>query len=263
MKDSLQWQNIWKCDYRGKAPFLNAGNTGHNPGKMQSDGKNKITEEIKMDIVTQKKVDQLVEIKDRIAELSTEKAKIEGYFLVKAEEEIKNTKVKTVSYVGNYGNRVAVTMADSLNILSPENLDEIFLDDYDKYVSERITYKIDPGMATTLKNICLGRMNRTTIKEVLDELKLESGVRSVIDKKVKGIKFDKDKQVLIDIAGLDEETAEHFAYFVKEAATWENLMKMILTTGYGDIREPDSVIKVIKDTMEAKEIQKVTVTAGK
>lgn len=83
-------------------------------------------------------------------------------------------------------------------------------------------------------------------------------------KKLKGINFDKDKENLINYAGLSEADASDTAYLINEAAAWENMCTFIKVNNDGKISDEiiaDVITKVNSAVNVSREI-KTKITVG-
>ena len=89
-------------------------------------------------------------IKQKIAELKAEADGIEAEFLKAMESDLEDTKYKSVSYSDGEGNKVTATEAESLKVIYPSFLKNIFGAAYKDVVTEEVSYKVSAGAARML-----------------------------------------------------------------------------------------------------------------
>lgn len=204
-------------------------------------------------------VDKLVRVKEEIELLNKEKALYEVAILTKAEEDLKNTKVKTVHYEGNSGHRVTATQAASVKVIYPSYLPAIFGNAYGDIVKEEKTYKLADPAKRMLSGLYLQDYTKLTIDEVIDNMELEGIVKAALKKKLKGAKFETDKKNLMTIAKMDEQSAETFAYFIMEAAVWSNFKKLMQAGGKDNPADIDRALELIDGAVVVDESTKIMV----
>lgn len=212
---------------------------------------------IKDDAETMAKVNKLCRIKQQIDELKKEAEEIEGYFLTLAEDALADTKVKSVKYPGAAGNLVNASFTTSTKVMYPSVLKELLGDAYKDVIKEETTYKLTEPGKRMLAGIYLRQYTQTTIQKIINEITEDFDTRAALMKKCRGIKFDTDKKALMTIAGLLEKDAEHYAYFISEAACWEQFAKLISISKYKDNIE--LAIEKIDAAVVATETPKVEV----
>ena len=174
------------------------------------------------------KVKRYAEIKSEIAELKSEADGIEADILKAAESDLSDTKFKSAVYSDVTGNTITVTNADSVKLVYPSMLKEIFGKAYGDVVKEDITYTLsDPA-----KRLLSAVYNKEYIKDgsvsqILDGLGLDDKSRKALEKKLKGAKYETDVKNLMQLGGLDEKSAQENAYLVSEAVAWQNFIKLL------------------------------------
>lgn len=88
--------------------------------------------------------------------------------------------------------------------------------------------------------------------------------KKVLLKKLKGINFDKDKENLINFAGLSEEDASDAAYLVAEAAAWEQICTFIKVNNNGTISSEilNDIITKVNSAICVSRGMKTEISAG-
>lgn len=144
------------------------------------------------------KVKRYAEIKAEISELKSEADGIEADILKASEADLQDTKFKSAVYSDNAGNAITVTNADNVKLVYPTMLKEIFGKAYGD------------------------------VAKILDGLGLDDKSRKVLEKKLKGAKYETDVKNLMQLGGLDEKAAQENAYLVSEAVAWQNLKRLLM-----------------------------------
>lgn len=172
------------------------------------------------------------EIKQEIAALKSEADGIEAEFLKAMEADLEDTKYKSVSYSDGEGNKVTATEADSLKVVYPTYLKNIFGAAYKDVVTEETSYKLSAGavrMLTALYNRDFIR--DSSVEELVGTLGLDDKSEKTLLKKLKGKKFDTDVKNLMKFGGLDELAAKENAFLVSEICIWDEFMKLMELSG--------------------------------
>ena len=209
------------------------------------------------DEITQK-ADRLAIIKQAIKGLNNEKDELEGYFLKLADEGLKNTKLKTVEYYGTGNNKIIATMAQNLNVIYPSFLKKVFGEAYGDVITEETKYKVNAAATRMLNGIWLKNFTKTSIAEIVNQMPVDDKTKQALLKKLKGAKFESDKKNLIAIAGFEEKDAEEYAYFISEAAVWENFRRLMKARGLTEENEAE-FIDWIDGAVVVEETPKITV----
>lgn len=209
-----------------------------------------------------KNADRLAQIKCSIAELKKEQSELEGYFLKISTAELENTKTKTVAYLGSGANRIVATMAESLKMVYPSYLKSIFGDAYNDVVTEETKYKLSAPATRMLIGLWSNNYTEMTVAEIINQLPVNDKTKKTLAKKVKGAKFETDKKNLISIGGLDEKTAEEYAYFISEAAIWENFLRLMKINKKATSEDIAEALKLIDGAVVVEETPKITIEVG-
>ena len=170
------------------------------------------------------------EIKAKMAELKLEADMIEAEFLKDMEDDLKDSKYKSVEYSDGSGNRVTLTEADSLKIVYPSYLEHIFGTAYDDVVTTEVKYKLNAGANRMLTAIYNGEYLRGgTVGELVGTLGLDDKTQKALLKKLKGKSFDTDVKNLVKLGGLSEEDAKENAYlnWDMESSTVTDFMNIV------------------------------------
>ena len=201
------------------------------------------------------------EIKAKMAELKLEADMIEAEFLKDMEDDLKDSKYKSVEYSDGSGNRVTLTEADSLKIVYPSYLEHIFGTAYDDVVSTEVKYKLNAGANRMLTAIYNGEYLRGgTVGELVGTLGLDDKTEKALLKKLKGKSFDTDVKNLIKLGGLSEEDAKENAYLVSEICAWEEFMKLLKLNGKDTEQDIAEALRWVDGAVTVEQTAKIKIT---
>lgn len=201
------------------------------------------------------------EIKAKMAELKLEADMIEAEFLKDMEDDLKDSKYKSVEYSDGNGNRVTLTEADSLKIVYPSYLEHIFGTAYDDVVSTEVKYKLNAGANRMLTAIYNGEYLRGgTVGELVGTLGLDDKTEKALLKKLKGKSFDTDVKNLVKLGGLTEEDAKENAYLVSEICAWEEFMKLLKLNGKDTEQDIVEALRWVDGAVTVEQTAKIKIT---
>ncbi len=203
-------------------------------------------------------VDRMAEIRMEKKALTAENDRLQAQLQMLAERDLTDTKFKSVSYSGTNGNAATVTTSDTVSVVAGELLPEIFGRVYPSMVSEKKTYTLREPAKRILSAVWHGEYCEGSVAGIIGSLKCDEKAKKALLKKLKGINFDKDKENLINYAGLSESDASDTAYLVNEAAAWENICTFIKVNNNGVINDEilaDIVTKVNNAVNVSREIK--------
>lgn len=210
-------------------------------------------------------VDRMAEIKMEKKALTAENDRLQAQLQMLAERDLTDTKFKSVSYSGTNGNAATVTTSDTVSVAAGELLPEIFGSVYPSMVSEKKTYTLKEPAKRILSAVWHGEYCEGSVAGIIGSLKCDEKAKKVLLKKLKGINFDKDKENLINYAGLSESDASDTAYLVNEAAAWENICTFVKVNNNGVINDEilaDIVTKVNSAVSVSREIKTKIAVGG-
>ena len=210
-----------------------------------------------------KKVDEYVNLKRKITKLQEEAAKLEADLIIHGEELLADTKYKSVRMTGeNMTCAVTATTAETLKVIYPSLLKEVFGKVYTDCVKEETTYTVNAHGKRILLSLLTGAYSEgTSLEKLINGLDVDDKTGKTLFKKLKGISFDTDKKTLMKLTGMDEETASDYAYMAMEAAAWQNIYNLLFINGYNRHDLPIIKEKVLR-TAAADQTVKVSVFDG-
>lgn len=211
----------------------------------------------------QDKIARLVEIKKEIADLKAEADQIEADFLKQSEAELQDTKLKTVVYLGNAGNKITATMSDTLKLVYPSILKSIFGKAYNDVVTEETTYKLSAAGKRLLIALYLRNYCKDSLITVIDNLSCDDKAKMTLKKKLKGANYITDKNNLMKFAKYSEEDASDIAYLISEVVVWEDLIKL-LSLDHDSVTDEviEKVLKNIDSAVVVEQTPKISVEAA-
>ncbi|MCI5668797.1 MAG: hypothetical protein MR291_08585 [Oscillospiraceae bacterium] len=186
------------------------------------------------------KVRELSKVKSEIEKLNERKKALEAYFLERGGVDVTDTKYKSATYSDPCGHAaVTYTEAESLTINSPNYLKTalgaIFPDVFDEVVETKVKPK-NKDIERMLIGMYTGNYTRATPSEVIEQLPCDSKAKAALFKKLKGAKFETDRDNLIKIGGFSEQDASDYAYLYAEAVVWQTFRRISEMSGADDAR---------------------------
>lgn len=213
-----------------------------------------------MEEITEK-VRELSKIKARIAKLNERKKELEAFFLERGSEDVLDTKYKSRTYADEESQAaVTYTEAQTLEIAAPNYLENslgenVFKDIFEEVVKREIKPK-DKDIERMLIGIFSGGYIKSTPAEVIEQLPCDDKARAALSKKLKGAKFETDRDNLMKIGGLSEKDAGDYAYMFAEAVVWQTLCRVAEMSG----TDKDCIIKSINLGVRVDDSTKIAVT---
>lgn len=182
------------------------------------------------------KVKELSAVKAQIAKLNERKKELEAYFLERGGEDVADTKYKSCTYADE-GSQAAVTYteAQSLEITAPNYLEQalgksVFSDIFKEEIKREIKPK-DKDIERMLIGIYTGDYIRSSPRDVIAQLPCDEKARAALTKKLRGAKFETDRDNLMKLGGLSESDAGDYAYMYAEAVVWQTLCRVAEMSG--------------------------------
>ena len=200
------------------------------------------------------------EIKQEIAELKSEADGIEAEFLKAMESDLEDTKYKSVSYSDGEGNKVTATEAESLKVVYPTFLKNIFGAAYKDVVTEETSYKVSAGAARMLTALFNREYVRdSSVEELVGTLGIDDKSEKALLKKLKGKKFDTDVKNLMKFAGLDEASAKENAYLVSEICVWNEFIRLMELNGTTSAEDISKALTWIDGAVTVEQTAKIKI----
>lgn len=177
-------------------------------------------------------VDRMVEIKQESSALQDEYLDLQSKLQVEGESALENTKYKSVSYTGTSG-KATVTLADKVSGVMPS----LFLDIFGKAFPDLVNQKSILELNAEGKRIAAAVWNKEycqgSVEEIVNSLSCDEKAKKSLLKKLNGKNFETDKKNLIKIGGLDEDSAQDYAYLIAEIIAWNKIKAIIKINNNG------------------------------
>lgn len=177
-------------------------------------------------------VDRMVEIKQESNALQDEYLDLQSKLQVEGESALENTKYKSVSYSGTSG-KAKVTLADKVSGVMPS----LFLDIFGKAFPDLVNQKSILELNAEGKRIAAAVWNKEycqgSVEEIVNSLSCDEKAKKSLLKKLNGKNFETDKKNLIKIGGLDEDSAQDYAYLIAEIIAWNKIKAIIKINNNG------------------------------
>lgn len=182
------------------------------------------------------KVKELSAVKAQIARLTERKKELEAFFLERGGEDVADTKYKSRTYADE-GSQAAVTYteAQTLEITAPNYLEQalgksVFSDIFKEEIKREIKPK-DKDIERMLIGIYTGDYIRSSPRDVIAQLPCDDKAKAALAKKLRGAKFETDRDNLMKLGGLSESDAGDYAYMYAEAVVWQTLCRVAEMSG--------------------------------
>lgn len=199
---------------------------------------------------------------DRYAELTLQQTiikneldELKGFFETLATDALKDTKLKTAYYWGSNNSKISVSNSASVKIVSNEMLRQLFGKIHTDFVTEKVTYDLTAPCKRLLGMAFLGNYTEGNIDEVIEQISADAKIQKTLKKKLKG-NYEKDKAVLMSLAGIAEDEASDWAYFAQEVINWELITQILVAANWDGT--PQSAIDHIRASVMVDEGIKVT-----
>ena len=186
------------------------------------------------------KVRELSQIKADIAKLSDRKKQLEAYFLERGGDDVLDTKFKSTVYADPDSQAaVTYTEAQALTIVYPHYLKEtmgaMFPDIFEEAVKTEVKPK-SKDIERMLIGMYTGNYTKSTPEEIIAQLPCDDKAKAALAKKLRGAKFETDRDNLMKIGGFSEQDASDYAYLYAEAVVWQTFRSIAEMTGADDAR---------------------------
>ena len=207
------------------------------------------------------KVKELSAIKAQIAKLNERKDELEAFFLERGNLDVADTKYKSCTYADDKSQAaVTYTEAQSLKIKAPNYLENalgknVFKDIFKDEVKREIKPQ-GKEIERMLIGIFTGGYIKSTPGEVIAQLPCDDKAKAALSKKLKGAKFETDRDNLMKLGGLSEKDAGDYAYMYAEAVVWQTLCRVAEMSG----ADKDCIIKSINLGVSVDSSTKIAVT---
>lgn len=208
------------------------------------------------------KIDKLANLKDEITALKQKADVIEAELLKIAQEDLANTKYKSVKYEGTDSNLQA-TVSESVKITLESLLPEIFGTVYNDMVKLSTKAELTAQAKRLVAGIWQGNfVADTTVEDVISSMHLNDKTSKLVGKKCKGINYQKDVDNLIIIANMTDRQAQEYAYLLMEATVWQQFKTICDVNKIDSQDKINEVIKKIQAAFVVEVTPKISIVEG-
>jgi len=208
------------------------------------------------------KIDRLADLRDQQAKAKQEADVLEAELLKIAQEDLANTKYKSVKYEGN-DNKLQATVSETVKITLDSLLPAIFGSAYTDMVKVTTKSELTAPAKRLIAGIWQGNyVSDTTVADVISSMALDDKTAKLVSKKCKGINYQKDIDNLVTIAGVTEQQAEEYAYMLMEANVWQQFDIICQVNGINTDEARTELMKKIQAAFVVEQSTKVSIMEG-
>ena len=211
-----------------------------------------------MDKTTQY-VDEYAVLTRQMARLKSRAEELKAYFERLAVADLKDTKLKTMEYMGSKGGRVTVSMTQPPKLDSGYMLSRVLGNIADDYVQIDRVYTVTAACKRLLTIVCQGNYTDGSLKDTIQAITSDAQVASVLRRRLKG-QYKRDMQTLMTVAGLDAKQASDWAYLTTEVINYEWILQILMAAGWPcSVQEAVDIIKTAAHVEEGIKVSVETI----
>jgi len=226
-----------------------------------------VNTDLRLKTTEEQKAEQVKRYVDEYAALSLEAERIKGrmdwlkgYFETLATADLKDTKLLTAAYWGSQNSRVTVTNASTVKPVSLTMVKKLLGEISGDFIKTEITDTMTAPCKKLLAMAAQGNYTEGSLESVIEQISADPKIQATLRKKLKG-RWDKDKAMLMKVAGLPEQEASDWAYLAAEVINWEWLTQVLKAASWEG--SPQEAIDIIRAAVIVEESIKVGIEAEK
>lgn len=226
-----------------------------------------VNTDLRLKTPEEQKAEQVRQYVDEYAALSLEAERIKGrmdwlkgYFETLATADLKDTKLLTAAYWGSQNSRVTVTNASTVKPVSLTMVKKLLGEISGDFIKTEITDTMTAPCKKLLAMAAQGNYTEGSLESVIGQISADPKIQATLRKKLKG-RWDKDKAMLMKVAGLPEQEASDWAYLAAEVINWEWLTQVLKAASWEG--SPQEAIDIIRAAVIIEESIKVGIEAEK
>lgn len=205
---------------------------------------------IRLKTEDERKAEQVRKYVDEYAQLSLEAERIKermdwlkGFFETLATNDLKDTKLLTATYWGSQNSRVTVTNSATVKPVSLTMVKKLLGEISGDFIKTETTDKPTDPCKKFLAMVAQGNYTEGSLEETIHGITSDPKIQNTLRKKLKG-RYEKDKAMLMKLAGLTEREASDWAYLAAEVINWEWLAQVLKAADWkGSTQEAVDIIK--------------------
>ena len=195
-----------------------------------------------MDMTIRDKVDRYAVLQTIIENSKKEQDSLKSFFETQAEEDLENTKLKTVEYWGSKS-KIVVQNSATVKPISWVAVKEVLGKTADDFIKKETKYTLNDVAKTMLANMFKGDYIEDSLENVVSKITENKKKQNVLMKRLKG-KYKQDMKNIIKYAELDESEASDYAFMVQEVMAYQMILRIIESSGFkGTVEEAVSKVK--------------------
>lgn len=183
---------------------------------------------------------------------------LKGFFETLATADLKDTKLLTATYWGNYNSRVTVTNSATVKPVSLTMVRTVLGGIAGDFIKMETVEKMTDPCKKLLAMVVQGNYTEGSLESTIQGITDDPKVQATLRKKLKG-RYDKDKAMLMKLADLPEQEASDWAYLAAEVINWEWLAQVLHAAEWKG--SPQEAIDAIRAAVIVEEGIKVGIEA--
>lgn len=189
-----------------------------------------------MEMTVKQAVDRYAQLQATIDESKKELDSLKAFFESKAEQELEDTKLKTIEYWGT-NSKIVVQSSATVKPISWVVIKEVLGKTASDFIKEETKYTLNEVAKTLLANMFKGDYIEDTLESVIERITSDPKKQKLLMKRLKG-KYKQDMKNIIKYAELDEREASDYAFMVQEVMAYQMILRIIEASGNeSDIEE--------------------------
>lgn len=194
-----------------------------------------------MDMTIKEAVDRYAELQATLDVSKKELDSLKAFFEMKAEQDLEDTKFKTVEYWGT-NSKIVVQNSATVKPISWIVVKEVLGKTANDFVKEETKYTLNDVAKILLANMFKGDYIEDSIESVVDRMTSDPKKQKLLLKRLKG-KYKQDMNNIKKYAELDDQEASDYAFMVQEVMAYQMILRIIEASG-NDYTVEEAVNKV-------------------
>lgn len=204
-------------------------------------------------------VDEYAVLTRQMARLRERAEELKAYFERLAAADLKDTKLKTVEYIGSEGARVTVSVTETPKLDSNHMLRGLLGDVAEDYIKADTVYKPTDACRRLMTMACQGSYTQGSLDKTIQAITTDEHIASVLRKRLKG-QYKRDMATLMTVAGLDARQASDWAYLTAEVINYEWLTQVLTAAGWtGGVQQAVDIIRAAAHVEEGIKVSVETI----
>lgn len=182
-----------------------------------------------MEMTVKQAVDRYAQLQATIDESKKELDSLKAFFESKAEQELEDTKLKTIEYWGT-NSKIVVQSSATVKPISWVVIKEVLGKTASDFIKEETKYTLNEVAKTLLANMFKGDYIEDTLESVIERITSDPKKQKLLMKRLKG-KYKQDMKNIIKYVELDESEASDYAFMVQEVMAYQMILRIIEASG--------------------------------